>query len=70
MKMSELHVAVTLNQAEEVRFLLSHNHNHIYEIDENGDQPAHIAARLNHVACMIALIEYDAYMGRKNYRGL
>jgi ankyrin repeat protein len=68
--MGELHVAITRNQPDEVRFILSQSQRDIHEIDRNGDQPAHIAARLNHIGCMIALIEYDARMGRKNYRGL
>ncbi|KAL7527131.1 hypothetical protein ACHAXR_001820, partial [Thalassiosira sp. AJA248-18] len=42
----------------------------MHELDENGDQPSHIAARLNHVECIKFLIEYDARMGRKNFCGL
>jgi ankyrin repeat protein len=39
-------------------------------IDSNGDQPDHIAARLNRIDCLKVLIEYDARLGRKNYFGL
>jgi ankyrin repeat protein len=68
--MSELHIAVTLDQPEVVRSILEQNLCSIHEIDKNGDQPAHIAARLNHVGCIKILIEYDVRMGRKNYCGL
>lgn len=68
--MSKLHAAVMSNRPDLVRLLLSESQRNIHDVDVNGDQPAHIAARLNHVGCMIALIEYDARMGKKNYRGL
>jgi len=68
--MPELHVAVTLDQPEVVASILSQNLCNIHEIDDNGDQPSHIAARLNHIECMKVLIEHDARMGRKNFCGL
>jgi ankyrin repeat protein len=68
--MSELHIADSLDQPEMTKSILSQNLCNIHEIDENGDQPSRIAARLNHVECTKALIEYDAHMGRKNYCGL
>ena len=68
--MGELHVAVTLDQPKVVRSILSQNLGNIHEIDEHGDQPAHIAARLNNVECIKVLIEYDVRMGRKNFCGL
>lgn len=68
--MSELHIAVYADQPFVVRSILSQNLCNIHELDKNGDQPAHIAARLNHVDCMKVLIEYDARMGRKNFCGL
>lgn len=68
--MSELHIAVSLDQAEVVRSILSQNLCNIHEVDKNGDQAGHIAARRNHEECMKVLIEYDARMGRKNYCGL
>lgn len=71
--MGELHVAVTLNQPDVVRSILSSaasSTTTLHEIDSNGDQPAHIAARLNHMEVMKVLIEYDARLGRKNHCGL
>lgn len=73
--MSELHIAVTRDKPEILRTILSSTEPVprdviIHAIDSNGDQPAHIAARSNHVECMKVLIEYDAYLGRKNYNGL
>jgi hypothetical protein len=68
--MSELHLAVILDQPDVVESILSQYLVDIHVIDENGDQAAHIAARLNRVDCMKLLIEYDARMGRKNFSGL
>ena len=68
--MSELDIAVRLGEAEVVRSILSQNLCNLHEVDENGDQPAHIAARMNREECMRALIEHDARMGRKNFCGL
>ena len=68
--MSELHIAVTLDQPGVVRSILSQNLCNIHGIDENGDQPAHIASRRNHRDCMKELIEFDARMGTKNFCGL
>ena len=68
--MGELHIAVSLDQPEVSKSILSQSLCNIHEIDENGDQPSHIAARLNHVECIQVLIEHDARMGRKNYCGL
>lgn len=42
----------------------------IHDIDDNGEQAAHIAARLNHIDCFKILIQHDARMGKKNFRGL
>lgn len=68
--MSDLHTAITLDQPEVVRSICqSQDLCDIHEIDKNGDQPAHIAARLNHVECIIILMEYDARFGRKNFSG-
>lgn len=66
----ELHIAVSLNHNEEVRQILLHNFNVIHEQDQNGDQPAHIAARLGYIEIMKTLIEFDAAMGRRNYNSL
>ena len=68
--MSELHIAVSLDQADVVKSILCQNLCDIHDIDTNGDQPAHIAARLNHIDCIKLLIEYDARLGRKNFCGL
>ncbi len=68
--MTELHAAVILDQPDVVRSILSKDLRNIHGIDSNGDQPAHIAARLNRVDCLKVLIEYDARLGRKNYCGL
>lgn len=69
-QMSELHIAVKLNQPDVVRSILSQNLCNINEIDDNGDQPSHLAARLNNIECIKVLIEFDARMGRKNFCGL
>ena len=73
--MSELHIAVTRDKPEILRTILNSTEPVprdviVHAIDSNGDQPAHIAARLNHVECMKVLIEYDAYLGRKNFKSL
>jgi len=68
--MSELHIAITNNQSEAVRSILAQSLCNIHEQDEKGDQPAHIAARLNHIDCIKVLVEYDAQMGWKNFSGL
>jgi len=73
--MSDLHVAVSRDQPKLLRSKLSSieplaRDVIIHAIDSNGDQPAHIAARLNRVECMKILIEYDAYLGRKNFNSL
>lgn len=66
----ELHIAVALNHEKEVRHLLETDHTLINEIDLNGDQPLHIAARSGHIPIIKTLIEYDAPIGRRNYDGL
>ncbi|KAL9180936.1 hypothetical protein ACHAXT_009741 [Thalassiosira profunda] len=68
--MSELHIAVTLDQPAVVRSILAQRLCNVHQIDNKGDQAAHIAARLNHVECFKVLVEYDARMGRKNFSGL
>ena len=65
--MTELHIAIKLNQPSVVRSILSQQLVDIHAIDEDGNQGAHIAARLNRVDCMKVLIEYGANMGRKNF---
>eukprot|EP00970_Alexandrium_tamarense_P001898 scaffold247_cov189-Alexandrium_tamarense.AAC.3 len=68
--MSELYTAITLDQTEVVKTILAHDHCHVNRIDKNGDQPAHLAARLNRIECIKILIEHDARMGRKNFNNL
>ncbi|KAL3804333.1 hypothetical protein HJC23_011261 [Cyclotella cryptica] len=69
--MNHLFVAITLDQTEVVRNILTQHLVDINQIDEQtGDQAAHLAARLNRVECMKLLIEYDGRMGRKNFNGL
>ena len=68
--MGELHIAVSLDQPEVAKSILSQGLCNIHEIDGNGDHPSCIAASLNHVECIKALIEYDDRMGRKNFCGL
>ena len=65
--MSELHIAITNNKPDVVRSILSQSLCNIHEQDDNGDQAAHIAARLNHIDCIKVLIEYDAQMGFNMY---
>ena len=66
---NELHKAVYINHVYETRFLLEQHLEYLHEQDENGDQPAHIAARLGHLECMKVLVEYDAKMGKLNFIG-
>ncbi len=51
-------------------FIPDENLDNIHDIDNHGNQPTHIAAKLNHVDCFKVLIASDARMGRKNYCGL
>ena len=69
---NELHVALRSRSVDlhAVRSILEQNPGSISQLDENGDQPAHIAARRGHVDSMKLLIEYDAPMGRKNHANL
>lgn len=67
---TELHIAVKLDEPDVVRNLLEQQLCNIHAIDENGDQAAHLAARLNRIGCMQVLIEFDAKMGRKNFNSL
>ena len=66
---NDLHRAVYSNHVDETRHLLELHLEYLHQQDENGDQPAHIAARLGHVDCMKVLVEYDAKMGRQNFIG-
>ena len=65
--MTELHIAIKLDQPSVVRSILYQQLVDIHAIDKDGNQGAHIAARLNRVDCMKVLIEYGAKMGRKNF---
>lgn len=67
---TELHIATKLDDPVVVRHLLSQQLCDIHAIDENGDQAAHLASRLNHIECMKILISYDAKIGRKNWNNL
>ena len=65
-----LHIAVSINHEKEVRRELARNLDDLTAQNHEGDQPAHIAARLGHIDCLKVLIEYDAPMGRRNFAGL
>ena len=67
---TRLHIATTLDHAQEVRMILCHDWRELHVQDSRGDQPTHIAARLGHSNCMRVLIEFDARMGRRNWAGL
>eukprot|EP00956_Cyclotella_meneghiniana_P022215 scaffold41685_cov73-Cyclotella_meneghiniana.AAC.1 len=68
--MTELHIAITLDEPSVVRSILSQQLVDIHTIDNRGDQPAHLAARLNRIECIKVLIEYGAKIGRKNFNNL
>ena len=68
--MTELHIAINLDEPFVVRSILSQQLVDIHAIDNRGDQPAHLAARLNRIECIKVLIEYGAKMGRKNFNNL
>ena len=72
LRRNELHVALQLRSVDlrVVRSILEQNLCSTSQQDENGDQPAHLAARHGLMDCMKLLIEYDAPMGRKNHANL
>lgn len=67
--MSELHAAIEAGHDSKVVQSLVSQYD-INGVNQHGDQPAHIAARLNRSDCMKILIINHAEMNRKNYNGL
>jgi ankyrin repeat protein len=64
---TDIHIAATLNHADATHRILSNHVQWLEERDENGDQPAHIAARLGNIQTLRVLIEFDAPMETRNY---
>ena len=63
----DVHIAAALNHAQCIRRLLCTQLELIEQRDENGDQPAHIAARLGNLESLRVLVEFDAPMDMRNY---
>lgn len=61
----ELHIAVALSHLGEAKRLLSQDHDLVHQIDNNGDQPLHLAARIGSCDDVVKLlIEFDAPLGK------
>jgi ankyrin repeat protein len=67
---SDLHIAAALNHATVMRDMLATNCQLVERMDEHGDQPAHIAARLGNIEALRVLVEFDAPMSTRNYNFL
>jgi len=63
----DIHIAAALNHADSIRGILCNHLDLIALRDENGDQAAHIAARLGNMEALRVLVEFDAPMEMRNY---
>ena len=68
--MEVLFIAVHLSHASEVRNILSKNPDLVHVQDGNGDQPLHVAAKMNELGIGRILVEFDASIGKRNYDAL
>ncbi len=66
---NDLHEAIKASDESEVVQSMASRCD-INEVNQYGDQPAHVAARYNRLECMKILIINHANMNRKNYNGL